>query len=165
MCLPLVRRCKQTSDASGPFFVSQQIEAIHDCVLLTRVWFELKRFVILILKIIIISRHVFRSYSPATSRCPLLLVGSVLCGTRPRRSLGRPESKGHTLLFGRFRAHYKMHRPVRGRRQYGPGLVPGGGDFARGEFRGENVAVKKGGEIFPWPNFGSTVPSFIIAEP
>ena len=35
----------------------------------------------------------------------------------------------------------------------------GGGNFARGEFRGENFAVKKGGEIFPWRNFGVAVPS------
>ena len=28
--------------------------------------------------------------------------------------------------------------------------VQGGGDFGRGEFRGENFAVKKSGEIFPW---------------
>ena len=39
----------------------------------------------------------------------------------------------------------------------------GGGNFARGEFRGENFAVKKGGEIFPWRNFGVTVPSFTTA--
>ena len=32
-----------------------------------------------------------------------------------------------------------------------------------GEFRGENFAVKKGGEIFPWRNFGVTVPSFTTA--
>ena len=35
----------------------------------------------------------------------------------------------------------------------------GGGNFARGEFRGENFAVKEGGEIFPWRNFGVAVPS------
>ena len=28
-------------------------------------------------------------------------------------------------------------------------ILQGGGDFARGEFRGENFAVKKGDEIFP----------------
>ena len=39
----------------------------------------------------------------------------------------------------------------------------GGENFARGEFRGENFAVKKGGEIFPWRNFGVTVPSFTTA--
>ena len=39
----------------------------------------------------------------------------------------------------------------------------GGGNFARGEFCGENVAVKKGGEIFPWRNFAVTVPSFTTA--
>ena len=43
-------------------------------------------------------------------------------------------------------------------------LQGGGGDFrGRGEFRGENFAVKKGGEIFPWSNFGVTVPSFTTA--
>ena len=42
-------------------------------------------------------------------------------------------------------------------------LYRGGGNFARGEFRGENFAVKKGGEIFPWRNFGVTVPSFTTA--
>ena len=36
-----------------------------------------------------------------------------------------------------------------------------GGGFARGEFGGENFAIKKGGEFFPWRNFGSTAPSFI----
>ena len=36
-------------------------------------------------------------------------------------------------------------------------IVQGGG------FRGENFAVKKGGEIFPWRNFGVTVPSFTTA--
>ena len=30
------------------------------------------------------------------------------------------------------------------------GYYRGGENFARGEFRGENFAVKKGGEIFPW---------------
>ena len=29
----------------------------------------------------------------------------------------------------------------------------GGGDFGRGEFRGENIAVKKSGENFPRRNF------------
>ena len=42
-------------------------------------------------------------------------------------------------------------------------IYRGGGNFARGEFRGENFAVKKGGEIFPWRNFGVTVPSFTTA--
>ena len=44
-----------------------------------------------------------------------------------------------------------------------PCLYTGGGNFARGEFRGENFAGKKGGEIFPWRNFGVTVPSFTTA--
>ena len=39
----------------------------------------------------------------------------------------------------------------------------GGENFAKGEFRGENFAVKKGGENFPWRNFGVTVPSFTTA--
>ena len=43
------------------------------------------------------------------------------------------------------------------------GIYRGGGNFARGEFCGENFAVKKGGEIFPWRNFGVTVPSFTTA--
>ena len=38
-----------------------------------------------------------------------------------------------------------------------PRKLQGGGDFARGEFRGENFAVKKGGEIFPLRNFGVAV--------
>ena len=44
-----------------------------------------------------------------------------------------------------------------------PTRYRGGENFARGEFRGENFAVKKGGEIFPWRNFGVTVPSFTTA--
>ena len=32
-------------------------------------------------------------------------------------------------------------------------LQGGGGDFGRGEFRGENFAVKKSGEIFPLAKF------------
>ena len=43
------------------------------------------------------------------------------------------------------------------------GCTGGGGGFARGEFRGENFAVKKGGEIFPWRNFGVTGASFTTA--
>ena len=47
---------------------------------------------------------------------------------------------------------------------YGRSNIGGrGGNFARGEFRGENFAVKEGGEIFPWRNFGVTVPSFTTA--
>ena len=34
-----------------------------------------------------------------------------------------------------------------------PNPVPGGGEFGRGEFRGENFAVKKSGEIFPPAKF------------
>ena len=33
----------------------------------------------------------------------------------------------------------------------------GGGDFARGEFCGENLADKKDGAFFSWRNFGVTV--------
>ena len=35
--------------------------------------------------------------------------------------------------------------------------------FAIGEFRRENFALKKGGEVFPWRNFGGTVPYFATA--
>ena len=39
----------------------------------------------------------------------------------------------------------------------------GGGVFTMGEFCRENFAVKKGEEIFPWQNFGGTVPYFATA--
>ena len=42
-------------------------------------------------------------------------------------------------------------------------VVQGEEDFARGEFCGENSAVKKSGEISPRRNFVGTVPSFAIA--
>ena len=66
-----------------------------------------------------------------------------------------------------------MEPPVRagglGTRGANPGpcsvpLTRGGGDYARGDFRGETFAVKKGGETFPWRNFGVTIQSFTTAE-
>jgi hypothetical protein len=42
-------------------------------------------------------------------------------------------------------------------------LYRGRENVARGEFRGENSAVKKSGENFPRRNFGGTIPFFATA--